>query len=59
MLLREPRERTRIEAEATGKLRERISGGADSKTWPGNRMTVGSRIRVSRAEKAREEIPPS
>lgn len=39
--------------------REQAFGDAGSKIWPGNRMTVGSRIRVSRAEKAQEEISPS
>ena len=53
MLPREPRERTQIGAEATGNIREgRFLGDAGSKIWPGNRITVGSHIRVSRAEKA-------
>lgn len=53
MLLREPRERTQIGDETTGNLRQcRFCGDARSKIWPGNRITVGSHIRISRAEKA-------
>lgn len=43
-----------------GNLRQRrFCGDACSKVWPGNRITVGSHIRVSRAEKLSKKRLPA